>query len=79
MNLLESFLEEYLGIKASNSYGYFNSENLIIVEKFNLNIFLKNVFRLNRLRVVDKTTSDSLELILCLDLNTMTLQKMMNV
>lgn len=53
----ESFgklLEEYLGIKASNSYGYFNSENLIIVEKFNLNIFLKNVFRLNRLRVVDK-------------------------
>tara|TARA_B110000444_G_scaffold49433_1_gene45340 strand:- start:67 stop:1143 length:1077 start_codon:yes stop_codon:yes gene_type:complete len=49
-------VEEYIGIKASPSSSWYNinSQNLIIVEKFSFKVILKSIFRLNRLRVIDR-------------------------
>jgi hypothetical protein len=55
-NSFKHSLEEYLGVKATNHSKFWelSEKNLIIIENFTLKIFVINIFKLNRIRVIDK-------------------------
>tara|TARA_B100000965_G_scaffold346256_1_gene317472 strand:- start:679 stop:1746 length:1068 start_codon:yes stop_codon:yes gene_type:complete len=47
-------VEEYIGIEASPESKKLDTETLLIIEKFSFKLVFKNIFKLNRVRIIDK-------------------------
>ena len=47
-------VEEYIGIEASPESKKLDTKTLLIIEKFSFKLVFKNIFKLNRIRIIDK-------------------------
>ena len=47
-------VEEYIGIEASPESKKLDTKTLLIIEKFSFRLVFKNIFKLNRIRIIDK-------------------------
>ena len=47
-------LEEYIGIEASPESKKLDSKTLLIIEKFSFKLVFKNIFKIKRIRIIDK-------------------------